>query len=101
LAKICKETKAKISKYVAAYPELFITSSEDGTGIEALRAHLSGFASAKGRSNCPLKRETQFNTQNRIKFRQAIALLAGLPIISAVNRRKAIGISALFSKNPA
>jgi len=27
--------------------------------------------------------------------------LAGLPIISAVNRRKAIGISALFSKNPA
>ena len=47
LAKTCKETKTKISKYVAAYPELFITSSEDGTGIEALRAHLSGFALPK------------------------------------------------------
>ena len=47
LAKICEETKTKISKYVAAYPELFITSSEDGTGIEALRAHLSGFALPK------------------------------------------------------
>jgi GTP-binding protein len=47
LAKICKEAKAEISKYVAAYPELFITSSEDGTGIETLRAHLSGFALPK------------------------------------------------------
>ena len=53
LAKICKETKAKISKYVAAYPELFITSSEDGTGIEALRAHLSGFALPKADRTAP------------------------------------------------
>jgi selenocysteine-specific translation elongation factor len=53
LAKICKETKAKISKYVAAYPELFITSSEDGTGIEALRAHLSGFALPKADRAAP------------------------------------------------
>jgi len=53
LAKICKETKTKISKYVAAYPELFITSSEDGTGIEALRAHLSGFALPKADRTAP------------------------------------------------
>ena len=53
LAKICRETEAKISKYVAAYPELFITSSEDGTGIEALRAHLSGFALPKADRTTP------------------------------------------------
>jgi GTP-binding protein len=53
LAKICKETEVKISKYVAAYPELFITSSEDGTGIEALRAHLSGFALPKADRTAP------------------------------------------------
>ena len=53
LAKICKEAKAEISKYVAAYPELFITSSEDGTGIEALRAHLSGFALPKADRAAP------------------------------------------------
>jgi hypothetical protein len=82
-------------------PELFITSSEDGTGIEALRAHLSGFALPKADRTAPLKWKTRFNTRNRIKLRQAIALLAGLPIISALNRRKAFGICALFSKNPA
>ena len=47
LAKVCKDTQTKISKYVAAYPELIVTSSEDGTGIEALRAHLAGFALPK------------------------------------------------------
>jgi hypothetical protein len=47
----------------------------------------------------PLQRDKRFNPQNRIKLRQAIALLAGLPIISAVNRRKAIGICALFKKS--
>jgi len=30
-----------------AWAELFVTSSEDGTGIEALRAHLAGFALPK------------------------------------------------------
>jgi len=53
LAKICKETKLKINEYVAAYPELFITSSEDGAGIEALRAHLSGFALPKADRAAP------------------------------------------------
>ena len=53
LAKICKETKEQISDYVAAYPELFITSSEDGTGIEALRTHLSGFALPKADRTAP------------------------------------------------
>jgi len=53
LTKICKETQATVSKYVAAYPDLFITSSEDGTGIEALRAHLSGFALPKADRAAP------------------------------------------------
>ena len=50
LIKICKEAENKISKYVAAYPELFITSSEEGTGIETLRTHLSGFSLPKENS---------------------------------------------------
>ena len=41
LSIICNETAEKISKHVAAYPELFVTSSESGVGIETLRAHLA------------------------------------------------------------
>ena len=41
LSIICNETAKKISKHVAAYPELFVTSSESGVGIETLRAHLA------------------------------------------------------------
>ena len=41
LSVICNETAEKISQYVAAYPELFVTSSETGVGIETLRAHLA------------------------------------------------------------
>jgi len=55
LAKVCRDTQTKISKYVAAYPELFVTSSEDGTGIEALRAHLTGFALPKNGHNPALR----------------------------------------------
>ena len=41
LSIICNETAEKISKHVAAYPELFVTSSESGEGIQTLRAHLA------------------------------------------------------------
>ena len=47
LSIICNETKEKIGKYVAAYPELFITSSDSGVGIETLRAHLARFGLPK------------------------------------------------------
>ena len=45
--KIVKDTHAKISCHVAAYPEIFITSSETKDGIEYLRAHMAGFAAPK------------------------------------------------------
>ena len=41
LSMVCKEITDKIGKYVAAFPELFITSSQSGAGIERLRAHLA------------------------------------------------------------
>ena len=41
LSIICEEITKKIGKHVAAYPELFVTSSVSGTGIEILRAHLA------------------------------------------------------------
>ena len=47
LSIICNETAEKISKHVAAYPELFVTSSESGVGIETLRAHLTRFCLPK------------------------------------------------------
>ena len=45
--KTVRETYAKISRHVAAYPEIFITSSETKYGIEYLRAHVAGFAAPK------------------------------------------------------
>ena len=47
LSKICEETEKKINKHIAAYPELFITSSESGIGIKTLRAHLAKFGLPK------------------------------------------------------
>ena len=47
LSLVCNETAEKISKHAAAYPELFVTSSQSGTGIEALRAHLARFCLPK------------------------------------------------------
>ena len=47
LSIICNETAEKIGKHVAAYPELFVTSSESGAGIATLRAHLAGFCLPK------------------------------------------------------
>ena len=45
--KTVKNTHAKITRHVAAYPEIFITSSETKNGIEYLRAHMAGFAVPK------------------------------------------------------
>ena len=47
IEKMVKDTHAKISCHVAAYPEIFITSSETKDGIEYLRAHMAGFATPK------------------------------------------------------
>jgi len=47
LDKIRAETEAKISTHIAAYPEMFLTSSETGNGVADLRAHLAGFALPK------------------------------------------------------
>jgi GTP-binding protein len=45
--KIVKDTSVTISRHVAAYPEIFTTSSETKDGIEYLRAHIAGFATPK------------------------------------------------------
>ena len=45
--KIIKDTNIKISCHVAAYPEIFVTSSETKDGIEYLRAHTARFAAPK------------------------------------------------------
>ncbi len=47
LSKVVEETAEKIGKYVAAYPDLFVTSSESGMGMETLRAHLARFGLPK------------------------------------------------------
>ena len=44
LAAVCDDTKARIGKHVAAFPELFVTSSESGAGITELRAHIGALA---------------------------------------------------------
>lgn len=43
LAKVIDKTKAAIAKRPAAHPELVVTSSEKGTGIEDLRAEIVSF----------------------------------------------------------
>ena len=45
--KIVTDTSVTISRHVAAYPEMFTTSSETKDGIEYLRAHIAGFAMPK------------------------------------------------------
>tara|TARA_B100000989_G_scaffold267716_1_gene221956 strand:+ start:161 stop:838 length:678 start_codon:yes stop_codon:yes gene_type:complete len=47
LSIICNETAEKIGKHIAAYPEIFVTSSDSGLGIETLRAHLTRFCLPK------------------------------------------------------
>ena len=48
LEKTCRASEAVIANHVAAFPELFVTSSETGRGVAHLRAHMAGFALAKG-----------------------------------------------------
>ena len=48
LQSVCEATLKTINTHVAAYPELFVTSSETKSGIPELRAHLAGLALAKG-----------------------------------------------------
>ena len=50
LAAVCKSTEDIIAKHVAAFPELFVTSSERGDGVAHLRGHLAMFAKTKA---CP------------------------------------------------
>lgn len=45
---VAQATAAEIRKHVAAYPELHLTSSEKGMGIEALRAAVVGDALGEG-----------------------------------------------------
>ena len=42
--KVCKATEIAIATHVAAFPELFVTSSERGDGVAHLRGHLAMFA---------------------------------------------------------
>jgi GTP-binding protein len=44
LEKVCKATETAIATHVAAFPELFVTSSERGDGVAHLRGHLAMFA---------------------------------------------------------
>jgi len=47
LRSVCAATLKTITAHVAAYPHLFVTSSEAGEGIAELRAHLAGLALPK------------------------------------------------------
>ena len=47
LSAVCADTQARIGKHVAAFPELFVTSSEAGTGVAELRAHIGALALAR------------------------------------------------------
>jgi len=42
LDKVLVQVREKLSKHPAAYPELVLTSSEKGEGIETLRAIIAG-----------------------------------------------------------
>ena len=44
LETVCEATEAAIATHVAAFPELFVTSSERGDGVAHLRGHLAMFA---------------------------------------------------------
>lgn len=47
LEKICCATEKTMAKHVAAFPELFVTSSQTGDGIAHLRGHMASFAVQK------------------------------------------------------
>ena len=41
---VTAKTTEKVSRHVAAYPHVWVTSSETKLGIEALRAHLASYS---------------------------------------------------------
>ena len=41
---VCEAAETTIATHVAAFPELFVTSSERGDGVEHLRGHIAMFA---------------------------------------------------------
>jgi hypothetical protein len=41
---VIAKTTEKVSRHVAAYPHVWVTSSETKLGIEALRAHLASYS---------------------------------------------------------
>lgn len=45
---VCAATAETIGRHVAAYPQIFVTSSQEGDGISELRAHLAGLALPRG-----------------------------------------------------
>ena len=47
LETICRATEATIATHVAAFPELFVTSSQTVDGIPHLRGHITSFALQK------------------------------------------------------
>jgi GTP-binding protein len=48
LEAVCAATAETIGRHVAAYPQIFVTSSQEGGGIAELRAHLAGMALPRG-----------------------------------------------------
>ncbi len=48
LETVCAATAETIGRHVAAYPQIFVTSSQEGGGIAELRAHLAGLALPRG-----------------------------------------------------
>ena len=42
LAKVMARVRADLAKHPAAFPELILTSSDKGTGIETLRSVIAG-----------------------------------------------------------
>ena len=48
LATVCAATAETIGRHVAAFPQIFVTSSQEGDGIAALRAHLAELALPRG-----------------------------------------------------
>ena len=44
LAKIYQETSEEATKHVAAFPHIFVTSSQEGRGVAELRAHIAALA---------------------------------------------------------
>ena len=83
--KVLAQVRAALAKHPAAFPELVLTSSEKGDGIETLRAIIAtlayGSAStrrASGRPACPRQRRSSHSRAKRVTASR-IAPLGGAP----------------------